>query len=335
MSDKSNATSMFPAISVSNANANSIANSSTNAVNDERPVAVVIGATGAQGGSVARALLADGRYAVRAITRRPQSQAAQTLRNAGAYVLPGDLSEKATLQDLMAGARVVFGVTSFWEHFAGEYAQGRNLIEVLANSPTLEHFIFSSQPFVLRATGGLLSVPHFDIKAKLESETRDLGLPATFVHLSFYYENVNNFYPAHQAQDGAYVFTLPLGDAPLAAVSVDELGGVVNGILARRREYLGRTVAIAGDEQPMSAYAQSMTDAFGRTFRFEDISARDYATLGFPGSEEIAAMFDYYKRFAPARRSAIAESRALAGGMKTFAQWVTQRARTRGSQVAA
>lgn len=327
MSTNSNATSMFSAISFSSGNAN--------ALNDERPVAVVIGATGAQGGSVARALLANGGYAVRAITRRPQSPAAQALRDAGAYVLPGDLSEKATLHDLMAGARAVFGVTNFWEHFAGEYVQGRNLIEVLANSTTLEHLVFSTQPFVLRATAGLLSVPQFDIKAQLEHEARDLGLPATFVHLSFYYENFQRLYPAHEAHDGARVFTYPQGDAPLAAVSVDELGGVVSGILARRREYLGRTVAIAGDEQPMAAYAQSMTDALGRTFRFEDISARDFSALGFPGSEEVAAMFDYYKRFAPTRRNAIAECRALAGGMKTFAQWLAQRAPVRGSQVAA
>ena len=137
---------------------------------------LVTGATGAQGGSVARHLLERGRFAVRALTRNPGSEAANALRDAGAEVVQGDLNDPASLRAALAGCYGCFGVTNFWEHFGGEEEQGRNLIDAVAASD-IQHFVFSSLPHVSKPTGGELDVPHFDIKARVEDYAREKDLP--------------------------------------------------------------------------------------------------------------------------------------------------------------
>lgn len=290
---------------------------------NDRPVAVVFGATGAQGGAVARALLADGGWAVRVITRRPQSLAAKALHDAGAFVLPGDLSEKSTLRDLVSRAEVVFGVTNFWEHFGNEYLQGRNLIEVLADSSSLAHFVFSTQPSAQRRTFGELSVPQLDIKAQLERESRELGLPATYVHVALYYQNFVRALRPRLADDGAYVLSIPQGETPLATVDVEDVGAVVASIVAKRSAYRGRTVGIVGDEQTMADYAAIMSVTSGHVVRFEDIETQAYASQSSPAAAELAAEFDFYKRYTGTRLSDLAECARLTGSMQSFAHWMT------------
>lgn len=286
-----------------------------------RPIVLVTGATGAQGGSVARALLADGRWSVRALTRRPDAPAARALRAAGAEIVAGDLASRATVRAAVDGAEAVFGVTSFWEHFAGEYEHGRHLVEAVA-AADVRHFVFSTLPSAPRLTGGELHVPHFDLKARLEDETRALDIPATFLHVAFYYENFLAFFPPRPAGDGRWVIAVPQGDTPLAAVSVDDVGGLVAPILARRDEFLGRTVVAAGDELPMTGYAAAMTRATGHRIEFAHVPREEYAALGFPGAEELADMFDMYRRFFPSRAAEIAANRTLYPGLRDFAAWL-------------
>src|SRR5688500_18323400 len=122
---------------------------------------LVIGATGAQGGGVARHLLARGEFAVRALTRNTGSESAQKLRELGAEVVQGTLDDRASLRAAMKDVYGVFGVTSYWEHFQKEVEQGRNLIIAVAGA-SVEHFVFSSLPSVKKPTGGELNSQHFD-----------------------------------------------------------------------------------------------------------------------------------------------------------------------------
>ena len=125
---------------------------------------LVFGATGAQGGSVARHLLSRGQYAVRAITRKPDAPAAQALRELGAEIVQGDLDDMASLRKALEGVYGVFGVTNFWEHFSKEETQGRNLVTAVA-AADVKHFVFSTLPPIAKATNGALKSPHFDLKA--------------------------------------------------------------------------------------------------------------------------------------------------------------------------
>jgi uncharacterized protein YbjT (DUF2867 family) len=282
---------------------------------------LVFGATGGQGGSVARELLKRGRFDVRAITRNPQSPAAQALRALGAEVVQGDLDDRATLDAALEGVYGVFGVTNFWEHFEKEGEQGRTLVEAVA-AANVQHFILSSLPPIAKATNGALNSPHFDLKAEHEELTRKLGIPATFVHVAFYYENFLAFFPPRPTGDGSYQFGFPQGDTPLAAVAVEDVGLIVAPLFEQPEKYIGRTLKVVGDELPASVYAEAMSRATGLDVKYAHIPREVFAGFGFPGASDVADMFEFYRIHTPSRVAEIAENRAIAPGMQTFDQWL-------------
>ena len=164
-----------------------------------RKTILVVGATGAQGGSVARALLSRGNFAVRALTRNPGSDKAEALRGACAEIVKGDLDDVASLRAALKDVYGVYGVTNFWEHFAHEEVHGRNLVEAVAEAK-VQHFVFSTLPPITKETGNALRSPHFDIKAEHEELARKLGIPSTFIHVPFYFENFLYFFPPRPAE---------------------------------------------------------------------------------------------------------------------------------------
>lgn len=285
---------------------------------------VVVGATGAQGGGVARRLLEEGRFAVRALTRHPDSDRAAALRAAGAEVVAGDLSDPESLRAALRGCYGVFGVTNFWEHFGGEAEQGRNLIDAVAATEGIEHFVFSTLPSAKKISGGELDVPHFDIKAELEDYARQKGLPATFVHVAFYYENFLSFFPPQKQEDGTLSFGFPQGDTPLAAVSVEDTGGVVSAIFDKPDEHRGKVVGVVGDDLPPAEYAAALTRVLGKKVVYNHVPREVFAAFGFPGADDLASMFDFNRRFIPNRQAELAESRRLNPGMQTFEAWLNK-----------
>ena len=284
---------------------------------------LVFGATGAQGGSVARHLLARGHYAVRALTRKPDAPAAQALRELGAEIVQGDLDDIASLHSALEGCYGAFGVTNFWEHFAKEETQGRNLVNAVA-AAGIEHFVFSTLPPVAKETNGALRSPHFDLKAEHEELARSLAIPSTFVHVPFYYENFLYFFPPRPAGDGTYQFGFPQGERPLAAMSVADVGRVVARIFDNRDQYLGKVVKLAGDERPASSYADAMSKVSGATIRYAHVPRETFAALGFPGAEDLADMFEYYRLLIPSRENEIAEWRALEPEIQSFDSWIAK-----------
>jgi uncharacterized protein YbjT (DUF2867 family) len=286
-----------------------------------KPIILVTGATGAQGGSVARFLLQRGQFAVRALTRNPDSAAAQALREAGAEVVRGDLGDRASVDAALEGCYGVFGVTNFWEHFGGEVEHGNNLIDAVA-AAGVQHFVFSTLPDYHALSSGELSVPHCDIKAALERRVREMGLPATFVHVAFYYENFATFFPPQPQEDGSFGIGFPQGDTPLAAVSVEDVGGVVAAIFEQRDRFLGQKVGVVGDDLPVHAYADAMSRGTGRRIAYQHVPREVFASFGFPGAEELANMFDCQRRFIPQRTADAAISRELNPGMRTFDTWM-------------
>lgn len=282
---------------------------------------LVFGATGAQGGSVARHLLASGRYAVRALTRHPDSEKARALAAAGAEVVRGDLADATSLAPALAGCEGVFGVTNFWEHFAGEREQGRRLIDAVADAG-VRQFVFSSLPAVKQITGGELDCPHFDIKAELEGYARGRGIPVAFVHLAFYFENFLYFFPPKKQPDGSLAFGFPQGDTPLAGLAVEDLGGIVLAIFEDFEKFRGKATFVAGDDLPPQRYAEIMGSELGVRVVYNHVPREVFAALGFPGADDLANMFDFYRRFVPSRRAEVAACRALYPKIQDFAAWM-------------
>lgn len=284
---------------------------------------LVFGATGAQGGSVARNLLARGKFGVRAFTRKAASPAAEALRAEGAEIVEGDLDDRASIATALEGCYGAFGVTNFWEHFAKEREQGQNLVRAVADSG-VQHFVFSTLPPIEKATSGALRSPHFDIKAEHEVYARSLGIPATFVHVPFYYENFLYFFPPRPAGDGTFEFGFPQGDTPLAAMSVQDVGRIVAAIFERPDVYIGKVLALAGDERPAASYAEAMSRASGVTIRYSHVPRETFAAFGFPGAEDLADMFEFYRLHIPSRRQNMEECRAIAPEVQDFDTWVAR-----------
>ncbi|MGN6185525.1 MAG: NmrA/HSCARG family protein [Thermoanaerobaculia bacterium] len=286
---------------------------------------LVFGATGAQGGSVARNLLSRGKFKVRVITRKPDSDAANALRALGAEIVPGDLDDPASLDAALEGVYGVFGVTNFWEHFDKEEIHGRNLVNAVAKAG-VKHFIFSTLPHIAKATGGALKSPHFDLKAEHEDLARELGIPSTFVHVPFYYENFLAFFPPRPAGDGTYAFGFPQGDTPLAAISVEDVGKLVAPMFEDPAKYIGKVVKLAGDEIPPAQYADAMSRATGKTVKYNYVPRETFAALGFPGAEDLADMFEYYRLHIPSRVEDLKTCRAIAPDVQSFDTWMTKNA---------
>jgi uncharacterized protein YbjT (DUF2867 family) len=287
----------------------------------EKQTILVTGATGAQGGGVARHLLDAGRFTVRILTRNPASGKADALRQSGAEIVAGDMEDAASMRSAMRGCWGVFGVTNFWEHFDKEYRQGKNLVDAVADS-AVENFVFSTLPWAKKITGGKIEVPHFDIKAQLEGYARDRRMGAIFVHVAYYYENFLTFFPPRKQPDGTFTFGFPQGNTPLAAVAVPDVGGVVSAIFDRPDQHRDKVIGIVGDEMSGAEYAQVMSRVLGKPIIYNDIPREVFAGFGFPGAEDLANMFDFNRQYIPTRAGDVAQSRALYSRMQRFEPWL-------------
>lgn len=287
---------------------------------NSRPRILVIGGTGAQGGSVARHLLAEGRYRVRCLTRRLDSVGASALADAGAEVVQGDMADRESLDAALAGCEAAFGVTNYFEHFDAEYELGAQFVDAVTDS-AVEHLVLSTLPSASRLSAGKLVVPHFEHKARLESLVQQRELVATFVHVAFYYENFFYNCPPRRQEDGSYGFGFPLGDALLSAVAVGDVGGVIAGILRSPGQFQGKTVQIVGDQRQAAEYAAIIGRATGRTVRYRHIPREDFAALPIPGAAALADMFELYRSHVRAETKDLAASRRLYPGILDFESW--------------
>ena len=286
---------------------------------------LVVGATGAQGGSVARHLLRAGSYEVRCLTRRPGSPAARQIAELGGEVVEGDLSNPADLRAALRGCDGAFGVTNYWEHFEREFEHGRNFVDALMASG-IQHAVISTLPHAKLLSGGRLAVPHLDTKGRIEEYARSAGLPATYVHVAFYYENFLNYFPPRRQRDGRYVFGFPQGSTPLAAVAAEDLGGVVAAIFAESFWYREKVVGVVGDDLRCDDYAEVMHRVLGREFAYRYIAHDAFAAQGFPGARDLADMFEFNRQYVPNRRLDLAKARELYPEIRPFERWLRSHA---------
>jgi uncharacterized protein YbjT (DUF2867 family) len=282
---------------------------------------LVVGATGAQGGSVARHLLNTGRYKVRCLTRNPQSSAAMALAQLGAEIAAGNLEDPAGLRTVLKECDAVFGVTNYWEHGEREFAQGRNLVDAIRHSD-VQHTILSTLPHTKLLSGGRLEVPHFDTKARIEEYARELDLPATYLHVAFYYENFLSYFPPRLQHDGTYVFGFPQGNVPLAAIAAADIGGLVAAILAESFWYRDKAVGAVGDDQRPEEYAQIMAHTLNRKIEYRYVDYATFAALPFPAAHDLANMFEFNRLYIPNRRADLAKSRELFPEIRSFDRWL-------------
>lgn len=305
-------------------------------------IIAIAGATGAQGGSLVRAILADpsGGFAVRAMTRDVTSQKAQALAKAGAEVVEATIDDEASVKRTFDGAYGAFCVTFFWNHFSPqrEVDQAGNMARA-AKRAGIQHVIWSTLedtrrwvPLSDTRMPTLLErykVPHFDGKGEADHVFTEAALPVTRLLTSFYWENLIYFgMGPKKGADGKLAITFPMGDQKLPGIAADDIGKAAYGIFKKSREVIGQTVGIAGEHLTGTQMAAALSRALGQEVRYHDISPDAYRALGFPGADDLGNMFqfkrDFNREFCEAR--SVAASRALNPALQDFATWLTRNA---------
>ncbi|KAM7228051.1 hypothetical protein CapIbe_020505 [Capra ibex] len=262
----------------------------------DKKLVVVFGATGAQGGSVARTLLKDGTFRVRVVTRDPGQRAAKQLRLQGAEVVKGDQNDEASMELALSGAHATFIVTNYWENCSQEQEvkQGKLLAD-LAKRLGLRYVVYSGLENIKKLTAGRLTAGHFDGKGEVEEYFRDIGVPMTSVRLPSYFENLLSYFLPQKAPDGrSYLLSLPMGDVPMDGMSVADLGPVVLSLLKTPEEYVGRNIGLSTCRHTAEEYAALLTKHIGKVVRNAKTSPEDYEKLGFPDAQDLANMFRFY-----------------------------------------
>jgi uncharacterized protein YbjT (DUF2867 family) len=302
-----------------------------------KKIIAVVGATGAQGGGLARAILADkdGGFAVRALTRDPGSDKARQLAALGAEVVAADVDDVESLKRAFRGAYGAFCVTFFWDHFSPdkELAQASAMAQA-AKAEGVRHVVWSTledtRQWVplddarMPTLQGRFKVPHFDAKGEANRAFTEQGVPTTFLLTSFYWDNLISFGMGPRvSEDGRLLFVLPMADKKLPGIAAEDIGRCAYGVF-RRPELIGRTVGIAGAHLSGEEMAAALSRAVGREVQYSYVPPEIYRTFGFPGADDLANMFQFKRDFEPQFRAArdLGVSRELNPQLQDFDQWL-------------
>lgn len=308
-------------------------------MSNERVIAVV-GATGAQGSSLVRAIAADpsGGYTARAITRDPSSEKARAVAQF-AEVVQADLDDRASLERAFEGAHGAFCVTNFWEHFSPEkeIAQATNMAHA-AKSAGVEHVIWSTLEDMRRwvpledermpTLQEKWKVPHFDGKGEADAIFAELELPTTWLRTSFYWDNLIHFGMGPQPHNGSYAITFPLGDKRLAAMAAEDIGKCAYGIFKAGSTYIGETVGIMGEALTGAQMAEQLSQALEVEVTYNAVLPDTYRSFGFPGADDLGNMFqvkhDFEAEYVANRDRALAQK--LNPELQSFGDWLARNA---------
>jgi len=258
----------------------------------ENKTIAVIGATGSQGKGVVNALVKEGTFTVRAISRNPQNYSGKA-----DDVVKADLTDLSALKEAFKGSHGVFVVTNFWEG-ADEITQGKIAIQA-AKEAGVNHFIWSTLPDVEKISNGKFDVPHFTGKAKVDEFVKEAGFQNyTFVQPPFYFQNLTGQMAAQAQQDGSIGWTLPI-DPTVKGIhmsDINDLGKIVAGAFLNPETVGNGTYLSLATE--LNSF-NDILDAFkanGKSYSFNQVPVEVFSSF-FEGAGEIAQMLAYFEAY--------------------------------------
>lgn len=255
----------------------------TQQINSER-IILVTGATGNQGGAVARHLLQHGNFKVRAFVRDPNKPAAQALQQAGAELVVGEFNDRASLEGALQGAYGVFSVQNFQDGMETEIRQGKAVADA-AKAASIQHFVYSSVGSAERKTG----IPHFDSKFQVEEYIRAIKLPYTIMRPVFFFYNYNAMRP--MVENG----TLPQPLSPktkLQQLSEEDYGEMVAEVFKRPADFLNREQEVASVDMTMTEIAGAFSRVFGKNVEYQQIP---FEAFEQQVGEEVTIMYRWFE----------------------------------------
>lgn len=306
----------------------------------DKKIIAVIGATGAQGGGLVRAILNDKQsgFTARALTRDVNSDKAKALAKLGAEVVAVDIDNEDSLKKAFAGAYGAFCVTFFWAHMKAEkeMAEAASMARA-AKATGLQHVIWSTLDDTRKwiplsdnrmpTLGGKYKVPHFDGKGEADKYFSQEGVPTTWLLTSFYWDNFIHFgLGPKKGPDGKLAITFPMGDKKLPGMAAEDIGKCALGIFKRGKEFIGKKVGIAGEHLTGAQMAAAFAKALGQEVRYNDVPPDVYRGFGFPGADDMGNMFQFKRDFNADYCAArdLKFSRSLNPALQTFEQWLAK-----------
>ncbi|MGW0884767.1 NmrA/HSCARG family protein [Streptomyces sp. NPDC002671] len=244
----------------------------------------VTGATGAQGGATARALLAAG-HRVRALTRHTHSPATEALRRLGADVRHADFDDRASLDAALAGADSLFAVTTpFGTDTTTETRHGIALADAAA-AAHVGHIVFTSAAHADRGTG----IPHYESKHLVERHLRAGGVPWTVIAPAAFMDNYTSGWTLDGLRAGTFAWPMP-ADRPLTLIPATDIGAFAALALQHRDVFTGQRIDIASDERTPAEIAAILATATGGPIAHQQVPLHAVRTR----SADLAAMFEYF-----------------------------------------
>ncbi len=256
------------------------------AVKMENPsqTVLVTGATGHQGGVVARHLLRRSNFTVRALVRDLNKPAAQALQQAGAELLAGDLNNKDSLVQALQGVSGVFSVQSFQDGLEAEIRQGRLLVDA-AKAVGTPYFVYSSVGGAERNTG----VPHFDSKFQVEEYVRASGLPYTILRPVFFFYNYNGM--RQMIESGT--LSQPLSpETKLQQLSEEDYAEIVAVLFDDSTGFIDREIEVASVEMTMPEVAATFSRVLGKPVHYQQIP---FEAFEQQAGEEMTLMYRWFE----------------------------------------
>jgi len=281
---------------------------------EHKPLITIVGATSKQGRSAAHALLASGRYRVRALTRNVHGPEARSLAAQGAELVavPLEVGRSRELVQAFRGSHGAFLMTpAIAPPAAHETDLGKQQADAAVEAG-VRHVVFSALENVDTITGGKKFAPHFTDKARVEEYIRGLPVESSFVYLAFFYTNLIEFYPPHVDGD-TLVFPIYLpGD--FRAPFVDPLtatGPAVLEVFSNSTQYAGKSLPLLGDIISPSEMVETFRRVTGKKATYRSAYTREELLRYFPAFaanellvRELLGMVEYaveYGYFQPHR----------------------------------
>ncbi len=272
---------------------------------------MVTGATGQQGGQVARRLLEKG-HTVHAFTRKSSSPAAQSLQHLGARLVEGNFEDRTSLEKAMRGVEAVFAMSTPYE--AGvetETREGIALVEA-AKAVNLKHLVYTSVGSADQKTG----IPHFESKFKVEQHIQKLGVPHTIIGPVFFMENLLSPWMLPQLKEGNLALAVPAA-RQLQTIALPDIANMAVLILENRDRFLGKRFDIASDERTGLEAAEILSRVSGRKIGYYAVPLE----LVRPTNEDFALMFEWFDRVGYNTDLAALRRDYPEVGWHTFEQW--------------
>ncbi len=259
-------------------------NYKTYTMNNTNQIILVTGATGNQGGVVAKSLLEQNKFKVRALVRDKTSDKAKALEASGAELAEGDFDDAISLEKAMQNVYGVFSMQDFKDGADTEIAQGKAVADA-AKKTGVTHFVYSSVGGAELNTG----IPHFESKYAVEEYIRKIGLPYTILRPVFFMYNYNGM--KQMIENGTLYMPLS-SDKKLQQLSEDDYGKIVADVFDDKNKYSGKEIEVASVDITMEEVVQSFSNILEEKVSYQQIP---FEAFQKQAGEEVTTMFRWFE----------------------------------------